>query len=197
MSKEIKTYKEMNTKICGLLRLNGDQVSLYAAQRIKELEDENDKIDEYKCVIEDISAQCEDLRDENQSLRDRLGKSVELPCKVGDKAWLVVNCKDAYIVETFVERIKLTERVIFVELGNSARYLVFNYSGVLVNNHDAYLKYKEAEARLAELGGNNEINLTITFSAGMRADRKRRADLNRDEARAERSVVQGVRLYDA
>lgn len=74
MSKDIKTYAEMNSKICGLLRLNGDQVSLYAAQRIKELEDENDKIDEYKCVIEDISAQCEDLRAENQSLRDRLAE---------------------------------------------------------------------------------------------------------------------------
>lgn len=38
---DIKTYEEMNNKICGLLRLNGDNVSLYAAQRIKELEAEN------------------------------------------------------------------------------------------------------------------------------------------------------------
>lgn len=38
---EIKTYEEMNKQICGLLRLNGDNVSLYAAQRITELEAEN------------------------------------------------------------------------------------------------------------------------------------------------------------
>lgn len=38
---EIKTYDEMNKQICGLLRLAGDNVSLYAAQRITELEAEN------------------------------------------------------------------------------------------------------------------------------------------------------------
>lgn len=53
---DIKTYEEMNNKICGLLRLNGDNVSLYAAQRIKELETEN------------------------ASLHARLDKAVILPC---------------------------------------------------------------------------------------------------------------------
>lgn len=42
--KEIKTYEEMNKRICGLLRLAGDNVSLYAAKRIAELEAENDKL---------------------------------------------------------------------------------------------------------------------------------------------------------
>lgn len=42
--KEIKTYDEMNKQICGLLRLAGDNVSLYAAKRIAELEAENDKL---------------------------------------------------------------------------------------------------------------------------------------------------------
>ena len=41
---EIKTYEEMNKQICGLLKLSGDNVSLYAAQRIQELEAENDKL---------------------------------------------------------------------------------------------------------------------------------------------------------
>lgn len=51
---EIKTYDEMNKQICGLLRLAGDNVSLYAAQRIAELEAENaelkEKWDNQRCI---------------------------------------------------------------------------------------------------------------------------------------------------
>lgn len=60
---EIKTYDEMNKQICGLLRLAGDNVSLYAAQRITELEAEN----------ADLSV--------------RLENTIELPCKVGDRVY--------------------------------------------------------------------------------------------------------------
>lgn len=57
---DIKKYDEMNKQICGLLRLAGDNVSLYAAQRIAELEAENSEL----CT--------------------RLHNAVELKAKVGD-----------------------------------------------------------------------------------------------------------------
>lgn len=42
----MKTYEEMNKQICELLHLNGDKASVYAAQRIKELESENKRLRE-------------------------------------------------------------------------------------------------------------------------------------------------------
>lgn len=41
-------------------------------------------IENLKCVIADISAQCKQLESENASLRERLDKAVDLPCKIGD-----------------------------------------------------------------------------------------------------------------
>lgn len=40
---------------------------------------ENAKIDEYKCVIDDISEQCRELEADNKQLRTRLQNAVELP----------------------------------------------------------------------------------------------------------------------
>ena len=94
--KEIKTYEEMNGKICGLLRLNGDNVSLYAAQLIKELEAENERLrkqlSDGKCVyLSDsetaegcVQSPCpnyktvEDILKENADLHARLEKAVEV-----------------------------------------------------------------------------------------------------------------------
>ena len=61
------------------------------------LQTENAKIDEYRCVIDDISEQCRELEAENAALRERLEKAVELPCKVGDKVYGVgfTDCEDS------------------------------------------------------------------------------------------------------
>ena len=45
---------------------------------------EQETIEGLKCVIVDISAQCEQLKAENDELRARLDKAVELPVKVGE-----------------------------------------------------------------------------------------------------------------
>lgn len=54
-------------------------------------------IENLKCVIADISEQCEQLKAENAALRERLDKAVELPCKVGDKVYGVgfTDCEDS------------------------------------------------------------------------------------------------------
>lgn len=105
---EIKTYEEMNKQICGLLRLAGDNVSNYAAQRINELESEI------------------------ASLRARLENAVELPCvkmvktkewidrvEVGDILWewavvyidrqgdfVVEPCRSKTVAKTRLEKLK-------------------------------------------------------------------------------------------
>ena len=89
--KEIKTYEEMNKQICGLLKLNGDNVSLYAAQRIKELEAENER------------------------LRARLENAIELPCKVGDKIYHIFGLEP---MEWEVEKIMLVKDGYFLQCGH-------------------------------------------------------------------------------
>lgn len=93
------------------------------------------------------------LTAENEQLRARLKNAVELPCKVGDKVWFIfVAGKQSVIVESVIAQIKLTDRAIIVELGNSGRYLVFDYNGNLKeNNYEIYLEYTKAKARLAEI----------------------------------------------
>lgn len=132
MSKDIKTYEEMNANICGLLRLNGDQVSLYAAQRIKELEDEN------------------------QSLRDRIGKAIEIPCEVGDKVYSISE-KD--IIEWTIQSIN-----ILISNINKSWYIRCSHNIPYKSTYFADKSYGElwftdrakAEARLAELGGKHD-----------------------------------------
>ena len=46
-------------------------------------------IENLKCVIADISEQCELLKAENDALKERLEKAVELPCKIGDEVYEV------------------------------------------------------------------------------------------------------------
>ena len=41
---DIKTYPEMNGKICDILELSGDSHQVYASKRIKQLETENEKL---------------------------------------------------------------------------------------------------------------------------------------------------------
>lgn len=53
-------------------------------------------IENLKCVIADISVQCNQLKAENAELRARLEKAVELPCKLGDTIYEVYDKCDGH-----------------------------------------------------------------------------------------------------
>lgn len=156
---------KLNKQICGLLRLNGDNVSLYAAQRIKELEAENElliaenaKIDEYKCVIADISEQCEELEAENAELHARLEKAVILPCKVGDTVYWIEKWRtepqiDEYTVHGFMIDTTNEKVCIRVKLDKDGFFvpLVGEYK-----DKQLFFDRAKAEARLAELRGGDQ-----------------------------------------
>ena len=55
------------------------------------LQTENAKIDEYRCVIDDISEQCRELEAENAELRARLNKAVEFPFENLDKVFILAG----------------------------------------------------------------------------------------------------------
>lgn len=135
--KEIKTYEEMNKQICGLLKLSGDNVSLYAAQRIQELEAENDK------------------------LRARLENAIELPCKVGDTLYMPWVYDGTYDIATLeIVNIELTynEITYITDLAsdNEGYLAKYNY-GNFSNGDFDYIVFTDrtkAEAKLKEQGGN-------------------------------------------
>lgn len=125
---EIKTYEEMNKQICGLLRLAGDNVSNYAAQRINELESEI------------------------ASLRARLGNAVELPCKVGDTIYCIHGMSNPIIKDWKVLEIIITDHNFVVICGHP------EIKGIKVEVSDHYKEWwftdrVAAEARLEKLKG--------------------------------------------
>lgn len=89
-------------------------------------------------------------------LEDKLesGLLIELPCKVGDKAWFIVNnAKSSRIEETYVTDIVIYDSCIDIGVSQSARRLTFKSNGEVFNPRDLYLNKTQAEARLKELRG--------------------------------------------
>lgn len=83
------------------------------------------------------------LKAENVALRDRLEKSVELPCKIGDKFYIVNDCPPE-IEEKECCAFTFTEdgQVLIID-GLDCRYSL----------KIVYLSKEDAEARLEELKG--------------------------------------------
>ena len=128
-----------------IARLNAENERLRA---------ENAKIDEYRCVIADISEQCRELEAENADLHARLEKAVVLPCKVGDTVW----CIRAYGKGYQIEENSVIE--IVFEYGNNIKIKtsrgLFGYDK-WTYGLDCFTDRAKAEARLAELkGGEGE-----------------------------------------
>lgn len=102
---------------------------------------DEEMIENLKCVIADISEQCEQLKAENAALRERLGKAVELPVKVGDIVYCVEDEDCDYIVEPTV----VTKKNIYLLC-----------SRIKGNPSDAFLLQKAAEEWCKELKGEKE-----------------------------------------
>lgn len=91
----------------------------------------------------------EALKAENAVLRERLSKAVELPCKVGDTVYEII---DGEIRETEVIQLKIDNMGLWITIR-----MGFGVSTVLFNKvARIYLTREAAEARLKELQGEEE-----------------------------------------
>lgn len=138
--KELEFFAKHNARV----RENADA-------EIARLTAENAKIDEYKCVIDDISEQCRELETEVAELRARRDKAIELSVKVGDTVYCIRNCGTGrYRIEahTVIE--------IVFEYDNQMRiktnYGLFGYEKWTFGL-DCFADPAEAEARLKKLQG--------------------------------------------
>ena len=114
-------------------------------------------IENLKCVIADISEQCEQLKAENAALRERLDRAIEQPCKIGDTVYKVYDkcngsscpyngyygqwrChyKDEQRCEPFIDTVHLA------------------YSDIPQIGKNIFISKETAEARLKELQGGEE-----------------------------------------
>ena len=123
---EIKTYDEMNKQICGLLRLAGDNVSLYAAQRITELEAENADltvnnevlqrdVDNLTRTLEEGNEEHQALQAENAELKEKWNNQRCIYSYDGEVMEYCVNgpCSD---MKTIADVRKETARDILYEI---------------------------------------------------------------------------------
>lgn len=103
-------------------------------------------IENLRCVLADVSEQCEQLKSENAALRERLEKAVELPARVMIERTIVNGkFKPTQKAQAFNGRIGVVYR-------DETRY-----KGLLVDIcSEKVFDYEAAEARLAELKGENK-----------------------------------------
>lgn len=99
-------------------------------------------IKNYKRIIADLQA-------ENAALRERLGKAIILPCKLGDKL---------YFVNKYLATPKIQEHYITaIEIFPSYVKLYVEDGGYFILDGDnVYFNPEAAEARLAELKGDTK-----------------------------------------
>ena len=100
----------------------------------------------YKRIIADLQA-------ENAALRERLEKAVEIPCKVGDKVYEII---EGEVQGERVENYRIDNMGIWVTV-----QLKFGTSTILLNEaRKIFLTREAAEARLKELErGVNDIEV--------------------------------------
>lgn len=86
------------------------------------------------------------LKSENAALRERLSRAVELPCRVGDKLYEII---EGEVQGKRVENYRIDNMGIWVTV-----QLKFGTSTILLNEaRKIFLTREAAEARLKELGG--------------------------------------------
>ena len=113
-------------------------------------------IENLKCVIADITAQCECLKSENAELRERLDKAIELPCKVGDKVYCIHGMSNPEMLEWQVNEIRITDHNYMLQLGRAGTKDYRNEASQFYGKW-WFTELEAALARLAELkGGEHE-----------------------------------------
>ena len=141
---------------------------------------ENAKIDEYRCVITDISEQCEQLKSENtqlnailskmeiieKELRESLERTIELKAKKGDTLYMPWEHNGTYGIATLeIMQIRLRDKVqYFTILESDDELYLYKYNYGIFYNKDfdnmVFTDRSKAEAHLAKLKRSmrNETN---------------------------------------
>lgn len=105
-------------------------------------------IDEVNHLIAEKDKLIQKLQSENAALRERLDRSVELPCKVGDTIYEVFKYhKPPFIQQTKVEKIIVTEKGLRLKLARNSFY----ETSIASLGKTLFLTEESAEARLKEL----------------------------------------------
>ena len=100
---------------------------------------------------ETLEKEKEQLKAENAGLRERLGKAVELPVKVGDTVYFIptYNRKPIWGVQRgIVQMVGITRQGYHVKIIDRA-----DFNKTYMFRKSAFLSKEQAEARLAELKG--------------------------------------------
>ena len=104
--------------------------------------------DAYNCIVA--------FEAENAAMRERLGKAVELPCKVGDKVYCIHGMSNPEMLEWQVNEIRITDHNYMLQLGRAGTKDYRNEASQFYGKW-WFTTREAAEARLAELkGGKHE-----------------------------------------
>ena len=115
-------------------------------------------IENLKCVIADISAQCKQLEAENAALRERLEKAMELPLKVGSTVYIIHETDEEDKFNPWIDTGRIVTFSFDVKLWIFVRYnscLTMWYSKDTFDK-EVCLTLEAALARLAELKGEKK-----------------------------------------
>lgn len=108
---------------------------------------EQETIEGLKCVIADISEQCERLKAENAALRERLDKAVELPCESDDIFYRFFQYPAEMVEDIACGFRKEKDGELYVCSANSESWY---------NVKECEFSREAAEERLKELKGEKE-----------------------------------------
>lgn len=95
------------------------------------------------------------LQSENATLRERLERAVELPCKVGDKVYCIHGMSNPEMLEWQVNEIRITDHNYMLQLGRAGTKDYRNEASQFYGKW-WFTTREAAEARLAELKGGKE-----------------------------------------
>lgn len=106
----------------------------------------------YKVWGEDCFVEGQRYEAENAALRERLEKTVELPCRVGDKVYCIHGMSNPEMLEWQVNEIRITDHNYMLQLGRAGTKDYRNEASQFYGKW-WFTELEAAEARLAELKG--------------------------------------------
>lgn len=129
-------------------------------ERGKMIMTDEEMIENLRCVLADVSEQCKQLQAENADLRERLKKSLELPCQVGDTIFYVQYFCDYKGCDSTTQQFCCGCKEMIEREKRKEKYVISEKPFVLKDLEEIGKKYfttrEAAEARLAEVKGGKE-----------------------------------------